>query len=73
MLHTMSYQVYKNEHGLPVSAAEQRAADERAGEVAAALHELWRCLGRAARREQRAEPAREAQDAAPARFMSAVR
>ena len=79
MLHTMSYQVYKYEHGLPVSAAEQRAADERAGEVAgevaAALRELWRCLGRASRREHRVGPAREAQDAAtaPARFMAAVR
>ena len=49
MLYAQSYQMYKYEHGRHVSAAEQRAADERAGELAAALHELWRCLGRARR------------------------
>ena len=35
MVYTLSYQMYKYEHGL--SAAEQRAADVRAGEAAAAL------------------------------------
>jgi hypothetical protein len=36
MLYTQSYQMYKCEHGL-TTAAEQRAADVRAGEAAAAL------------------------------------
>jgi hypothetical protein len=49
MLYTRSYQMYKHEHGLHVSAADQRAADVHAGEVAAALHELLLCLGRAFR------------------------
>ena len=49
-----SYQIYKQEHGLEVSAAEQRAADVRAGEFAAELRELWRCLGRAFRPGDRA-------------------
>jgi hypothetical protein len=35
MVYTLSYQMYKYEHGL--TAAEQRAADVRAGEAAAAL------------------------------------
>jgi hypothetical protein len=34
MVYTLSYQMYKYEHGL--SVAEQRAADVRAGEAAAA-------------------------------------
>jgi len=32
-----SYQIYKQEHGLEVSAAEQRAADVRAGEFGRAF------------------------------------
>jgi hypothetical protein len=35
MIYTLTYQMYKYEHGL--TAAEQRAADIRAGEAAAAL------------------------------------
>ena len=35
MVYTLSYQMYKCEHGL--GAAEQRAADVRAGEGAAAV------------------------------------
>lgn len=49
MLYAMSYQMYKYEHGLPVSAAERRAADARAGEIAAALGELRMRAGRAFR------------------------
>jgi hypothetical protein len=45
MLCTLSYQMYKYEHGL--SAAEQRAEDVRAGEGAAALRDLGSCLRRA--------------------------
>jgi hypothetical protein len=44
MVYTLSYQMYKCEHGL--SAAEQRAADVRAGEGAAAVRELRLRLGR---------------------------
>ena len=44
MVYTLSYQMYKYEHG--VSAAEQRAADFRAGEGAAALRDLRVRLGR---------------------------
>jgi hypothetical protein len=39
MVYTQSYQIYKYEHGL--SAAEQGAADVRAGEAAAAVRDLW--------------------------------
>jgi hypothetical protein len=38
MVYTLTCQMYKYEHGL--SAAEQRAADMRAGEAAAALREV---------------------------------
>ena len=44
MVYTLSYQIYKYEHGL--TAAEQRAADVRAGEAAAALRDLRLRLGR---------------------------
>jgi hypothetical protein len=43
MLYALAHQMYKYEHGL--SATEQRAADERAGEVAAALRQLRLRLG----------------------------
>jgi len=68
MAYTLSYQMYKCEHGL--SAAEQRAADVRAGEAAAALRDL-----RLAHLTRRARPAREAADAvtASARVLSSVR
>ena len=44
MVYTLSYQMYKCEHGL--SAAEQRAADVRAGEAAAAVRDVRLRLGR---------------------------
>jgi hypothetical protein len=75
MMYTQSYQMYRHEHGFPVSAAEQRAADVRAGELAAALHELGLRLGRAFRPAHRSRPARGAADAvtAPVRFLLSVR
>jgi hypothetical protein len=51
MVYTLSYQMYKYEHGL--TAAGQRAADVRAGEAAAALRDLRLRLGRCACRESR--------------------
>jgi hypothetical protein len=78
MLYTLSYQMYKYEHGL--SAAEQRAADVRVGEAAAALRDLRLCFGRAFRLRHRVRPARGAADAvtgsgaaAPPRVLSSVR
>ena len=65
MVYTLSYQMYKYEHGL--SAAEQRAADVRAGEAAAALRDLRLCLGRAFRLRHRVPPARGAADAVTGR------
>jgi hypothetical protein len=78
MFYTLSYQVYKCEHGL--SAAEQRAADDRAGEAAAARRDLRLRLGRAFRPMRRVRPARGAADAVtesgatePPRVLSSVR
>ena len=65
MVYTLSYQEYKYEHGL--GAAEQRAADVRAGETAAALRDLRLRLGRAFRPRHRVRPA------APTRVLSSVR
>jgi hypothetical protein len=45
MFQPLSYQLYRCEHGL--SAAEQRAADVRAGEAAADRRDLRLRLGRA--------------------------
>ena len=75
MMYTVSYQMYKHEHGLHVTAAERRAADVRAGEIAAALSDLRLRLGRAFRPVRRGRPARGMADAvtAPARFLSSVR
>jgi hypothetical protein len=57
MVYTLSYQMYKYEHG--VGAAEQRAADVRAGEAAAAVREVRFGLGRVFRvRAFRGRPAR---------------
>jgi hypothetical protein len=72
MDYTLSYRTYKYEHGL--TSAEQRAADVRAGEAAAALRDLRLRLGRAFRPRRRAWSARGA-DAmtAPARVPSSVR
>jgi hypothetical protein len=55
MLYTLSYQMYKCEHDL--TAAEQRAADVRMGEAAAALRDLRFCLGRIFRLGHRVRPA----------------
>jgi len=68
MVYTLSYQMYKYEHGL--SAAEQRAADVRAGEAAAALRDLRLRLGR-----HGADPARRTADATTAstRGLSGIR
>jgi hypothetical protein len=57
MMYAMSYQMYKCEHGL-TTAAEQWAADVRAGEAAAALRDLRLSLGHAFRPRHRARPAR---------------
>ena len=75
MHYTLSYQIYKYEHGFSIAAAEQRAADVRAGEVAAALRDLRLSLGRAVRLGHRARPARGPADAvtAPGRVLSSVR
>jgi hypothetical protein len=61
MVYTLSYQMYKYEHGL--TAAEQRAADVRAGAAAAALRDLRLRLGRAFRPRRRVRPARGTADA----------
>lgn len=63
MMYSLSYQMYRYEHGL--TAAEQRAADLHAGETAAALRSLWLCLWRGPRPGQRTAPA--------ARFLSSAR
>ncbi len=78
MLYSLSYQMYKQEHGLE-TAAERRAADARAGEAAAAfaagLGGLRLVTGRVLRPRDRGRPADEAADAvaAPARIMSSAR
>jgi hypothetical protein len=61
MVYTLSYQMYKCERGL--TAAEQRAADVRAGEAAAGLRDLRRHLGRAFRLRQRERSGRGSADA----------
>jgi hypothetical protein len=78
MVYTLSYQMYKYEHGL--TAAEQRAADVRAGAAAAALRDLRRGLGRAFRPRRRVRPARGTADAVtgsgaaePTRVLSSIR
>ena len=72
-MYTLSYQMYKYEHGL--TAAEQRAADIHAGETAAALRDLRLRLRRAFRPRPRVRPARGAADAitASVRVPSGVR
>ena len=78
MFYPLSYQMYRYEHGL--SAAEQRAADARMGEAAAALRDLRLALGRAFRLRHRARAAHSAAVAvtgsganAPARGLPSVR
>jgi hypothetical protein len=61
MVYTLSYQMYKYEHGL--TAAQQRAADVSAGEAAAALRDLRLRLRRAFRPRHRVRSARRAADA----------
>jgi hypothetical protein len=64
MVDTLSYQMYKCQHG--GSAAEQRVADVRAGEAAAAVRDVRVGLGRVFRgrafpgRAFRGRPARRA-------------
>ena len=78
MVYTLSYQMYKYEHGL--TAAEHRAADVRAGVAAAALRDLRLSLGRAFRARHRVRTARGTADAvtgsgaaAPTRDLSSIR
>jgi hypothetical protein len=73
-MYPMSSQMYKCERGL-TTAAERRAADVRAGEVAAALRDLRLGLGRALRLGHRVQPGPRVADAvtAPARILSASR
>lgn len=78
MVYTLSYQQYKYEHGL--TAAEQRAADIRAGEAAAELGNLWRGIGGVFRLGHHVRAARGAagavtggRAAAPVRVLSSVR
>jgi hypothetical protein len=61
MVYTLSYQMYKYEHGL--SAAERRDADVRAGEGAAAVREVRVRLGRVFRLRPAGWAARRAADA----------
>ena len=78
MLYSLSYQMYKQEHGLE-TAAGRRAADARAGEAAAAfaaaLGGLRPIIGRVFRPRDRGRPAYKAADAvtAPARIISSAR
>ena len=73
MINTLSYQMYKYEHGF--TAAGQRAEDVRAGEAAAALRDLRLRLGRTFGSRRRVRSARVAADAmvAPVRVLSSVR
>jgi hypothetical protein len=72
MINSLSYHTYKYEHG--ISAAEQRAADVRAGEAARALRDLRLALGHVFRRGHHVPPARQAVGtAASARILSGVR
>jgi hypothetical protein len=56
MVYTLSYRMYKCEAGL--SAAEQRAADVRAGEGAAAVRQVRVSLGRFFRPRRATRPGR---------------
>jgi hypothetical protein len=78
MFHPVSYQLYRYEYGL--SAAEQRTADVRAGEAAAALRDLRLRLGRAFGLRHRVRPVRATAGAvtgsvaaAPTRVPSRIR
>jgi hypothetical protein len=73
MVYSLSSQMYKYEHGL--TAAEQRADDQRMGEAAATLRDLRRHLGRVFRPGRRVRSARGAGDVmtASVRVTSSVR
>jgi hypothetical protein len=73
MVYPLSYQLYKQQHGL--TAAEQRAADVRAGESAAAVRDLRACLRRSFRLRHRVRPTRGAAGTitAQVRFLSSAR
>lgn len=76
MFQPLSYQLYRYEHGL--SAAEQRAADVRAGVAVASLRDLRLRLGRTFGPRRRVRPAgRRRGDrsgaAGPARVLSGIR
>ena len=78
MFHSPSYQLYRYEHGL--SAADQRAADVRAGEAAAAVADLRLRLGRAFGLRHRVRPVpgpagavTGSGAAAPVRVLSSIR
>ena len=78
MLYTLSYQMYKCEHGL-TTATERRAADKRAGEAAAALAailgDLRAALLGTVRLRHRVRPGGGAANAKTARYrvLSSVR
>ena len=61
MVYTLSYQMYKCEHGL--GADEQRAADVRAGKAAGAVRDLRLGLGRVFRARRRGRAAGRARGA----------
>jgi hypothetical protein len=76
MVYTLSYQMYKCQHGL--GAAEQRAADVRAGEAASAVRDLRLGLGRvfrgrAFRVRNGGRPARKAAGAASGSRVASLR
>jgi hypothetical protein len=73
MVYTLSYQMYKYEHGL--NAAEQRAADVSAGEAAAAVRDMRLHFGRIFRPRHRVRSAGGTADAtrASVRAVASVR
>jgi hypothetical protein len=71
MVYTLSYQMYKCEHGL--GADEQRAADVRAGEAAGAVRDLRLGLGRAFRARHRGRAASRATGAVTGSGASSMR
>jgi hypothetical protein len=73
MVYPLSYQLYRYERGL--GAAEQRAADVRAGEAAAGLRDLRLCLGRVFRPGHRVRSGRGTPEAvaASARVLPSAR
>lgn len=73
MMYGTSYQLYKYERSL--RAAEQRAADDRAGAAAAEWRDLRLSLARVLRLGRRVRPARGMTDAVTgsARVLSGIR